>query len=138
MQDRSSIEFISEHLPYEIDMYRSCYRELATSSHSWAIRMALIEACHTHARTLFEFFTGHGRSRCITDFVRDGYVPLPWANVESLHAKISGQVSHVGGGRTSNRGKKVDALDPTTAQLIEAEIARLATHLRSEYEPLFK
>ena len=55
--DKKILEFVREHLPYEIDMLRSTYLTLYQGGVDWAIRNALIESFCIHARNLLEFFS---------------------------------------------------------------------------------
>jgi hypothetical protein len=98
------------------------------------VNRILLHSCEE----LLEFFSENRQSWPITDFCDSEYKPLDKAQCQSLLARISNQITHLGRYRTADQAKKVNAADPTIVLRIEAEIVNFASHLKPEYRSLFR
>jgi hypothetical protein len=135
--DKKLKEFLHEHLPYEIDMFRWTYIQLQIPA-PVMLRNALIESFCIHSRNLLEFFSGSHQAWPVTDFCDAHFTPLDKSRCQSPLTRISNQIAHLGKSRTSDPNRKINVTDPAIANLIEPEIGRFIKHLRPEDAPLLR
>ena len=92
MSDRATLsqknKIISEHLPYEIDMFRYSYNGLRSSSYDQAKLNILIECFCMHARNLLDFFWDKERSNYAVarQFTIASYAPFGGASPKNGRA----------------------------------------------------
>ena len=134
--ERNLQEFLGDHLPYEINMLRSTFTCLSLGVFTGALQNALIESYAIHARNLLEFFCRDSNAWPVTELCDVSYTPM--ARPQSLFRKISSQIAHLTGNRTTDQSKKLNATDPYVLEAIENEIERFSRHLRGDLRGLFK
>ncbi len=149
MPDKILDEIIDKHLPYEIDMLRSTYRQLSSvakippgseSREQQVARHALIESFCIHARSLMDFFGN--KSNDTTDAIAaeftDGFAtPIDPTKepLKTLRIKLNKQVFHLTRNRTLLVAVKFDPGKDGTLllQLFESAIARFNACLKPEF-----
>jgi hypothetical protein len=150
MPDKILVEIIADHLPYEIDMLRLTYKELARAKkpenlEEEACHNAIIEAFCVHARSLIHFFASKGRetdakaSEFKTEFVTAlDVAKKPLQSI--LDDVLNKQIFHLTKKRTTIDVKKFDVGDHgwTVLALIEPEIEKFmkALALKPEFGSL--
>jgi hypothetical protein len=109
MPDQILVAVINEHLPYEIDMLRSTYRQLESvanhpphseTAEQKMLRNALIESFCVHARSLIDFFAN--RRNAATDAVAGDFTDGFTASMDpskqpirTLRTKLNKQLLHL-------------------------------------------
>jgi hypothetical protein len=138
--DKQIHDFFTEHLPYEVNMFRALLAELGRFQPNTVLRNATIEGIATHARNLIEFFKN--KPPCDFDprrFTEKGYVPNGNFIDSKLEAKINQQVSHLTAERTSFAAEKINASAfRRISEAIESEIERFENALSPDYRAKWK
>jgi hypothetical protein len=112
--DQILVEIIDKHLPYEIDMLRSTYRQLESADNSAsaaetpeqkAFRNAPIESFCVHARSLINFFANHRNvpTDAIAGDFTDGFtasIDPSKQPIRTLITKLNKHLSHLTRNRT--------------------------------------
>lgn len=140
MPDQVLIDIINEHLPYEIDMLRTVYGELAGASPPTGVfKNALIESFCIHARSLIHFLANRPSKpddAAASDFT-DTFVTTLDLQVERLKfilQKLNKQAFHLTTARTV-----VDKFDPgADGKIIILEIERELQNFQNCLKPEFK
>jgi hypothetical protein len=149
MADQILLDIINEHLPYEIDMLRSTYRQVQIAAKNQASetleqrvhRFSFIESFCIHARSLIDFFENHQTHP--TDVSAANFTIGFATNLDrskeplkTLRAKLNKQIFHLTTDRTILTADKFDGGVDGRAilNLIEPEIVRFTSCLASDFK----
>jgi hypothetical protein len=136
MADKILLGIINQHLPYEIDMLRSTYLQLARIStvdpktetnEQKALRFTFIESFCIHARSLLDFFSnnpGRWRDATAKEFTT-GFAPIDPSKdpLSTIRTKINKQIFHLTKDRTLLETEQFDAGNDGAKVLQSVELA---------------
>jgi hypothetical protein len=148
MSDAILRSIIVEHLPYEIDMLRSCFQKLkaladvdpaSETQEKRICRCSLIEAFCVHARSLLNFFADTKRTNQTDAIASDfttGYDPAFDLTLNPLRTKLNKQLFHLTTDRTTVTAEKFDVGKDGLELLkyIEPAIKRFTNRLTPDFQ----
>ena len=140
MPTKKQIEFLREHLPYEMCMLRYAFQEIGRPREQldWNVHL---ESFAIHARSLVEFLLNkedqHSRTVLGSDLV-PGYTAPEKDGVDHFMTKVNQQIAHLGTTRTREAAKKIG---PERAQKaldwIEKAMERYLDAMRPDIRNLY-
>jgi hypothetical protein len=149
VRNKILLEIINEHLPYEIDMFRSAYRQLAAfskvkpvpeTSEQKVLRFALMESFCVHAMSLIDFFAN--RRTDPTDAVASDFTDGFTASIDpskqpirTLRVKLNKQLFPLLENRIPNVADQFDVGSDGAriSQEIEPAIERFTASLTADF-----